>query len=76
MSSIESQLEELRQQIIDLQIHVSHQERTIHQLDEVIQQQHMEIDELKRLQQQLVDRLPQPSETAGFNLQDEKPPHY
>ena len=76
MSTIESKIEELQQQIIDLQIHISHQERTIQQLDEVIQRQHTEIDNIKINQKALIERMQQPSAGEGFSLEEEKPPHY
>lgn len=65
------------QRFVEIETKVAYQEDTIMQLNEVIIQQQQQIDYLKRLSEQLLDRVNSMSaETDVITAQDEKPPHY
>ena len=77
MDNIAQQIEDLQQQLIEMQIHFTHQERTIQALDSVIQEQYKEIELLKQQQKTLKDQLEGLQNSGLPSLtQYEKPPHY
>ena len=74
-NNLPAQLEQLRAELIDLQIQFEYQQRELHQLSDVVREQaaHLEMltTENKRLQHQL-----ELLEPGARSLEDERPPHY
>lgn len=75
MSPLETKVQQLQQDLIELQIQFTHQHQTIRQLDEVIQEQYKEIDALKE-QNQSILKLLESVQSAPTSGSYERPPHY
>ena len=75
MSPLETKIQQLQQDLIELQIQFTHQNQTIRQLDEVIQEQYKEIDALKE-QNQSILKLLESVQSAPISGSYERPPHY
>jgi SlyX protein len=69
-------LEDLETKIIDLQIRYTHQQDTINALDEVIRDQQNEIDQLKRMVNELRHSIEHQGAVETGSIMSEKPPHY
>ncbi|CAG0995612.1 SlyX family protein [Geobacter sp.] len=67
----------MENRITDLEIHVTHLSRTVHELNDVVYRQQQTIDrleaELKGLRQQVLAEAPSP---VGKPEDEEPPPHY
>jgi len=75
MSPLETKVQQLQQDLIELQIQFTHQTQTIRQLDEVIQEQYKEIDVLKQ-QNKSILKLLEAFQSSSLPASYEKPPHY
>ena len=72
-----SQLENVKSELIELQIEYTHQQDHIKILDGVVLELRSEIDRLKKHVEALEEKLnTSQQEATHFNLQEEKPPHY
>ena len=69
-------VEEMREDIVQLQILVTHQEQFIESLNEVVRSQQEQIDQLSKALDQLREMSSMRPEGEVFNLEEEKPPHY
>lgn len=68
---------ELEERIDALEMHVAHQEATLGDLEQMVTRQWTEIDRLRRLVEQLTDRIAQAEDPAGQGGAPEPPPpHY
>jgi len=66
---------DFEERIVDLEIQVTHQSKTIEELSEVISQQWKHIDRLNRQMQGLSDTVLDLEEQIGPPA-NQKPPHY
>ena len=74
MGSEQEQIDEMREDIVQLQILLTHQEQFIESLNEVVRNQQVQIEHLENELTQL--RETKTTEGVSFNLENEKPPHY
>lgn len=73
MTEIEQQLQD---EIIGLQIGLVEQEKQIRDLSSILLKMQKDMTELQRELKQLRAKVVSPVEEGGFNLEEEKPPHY
>ena len=74
--SEQSKTEDLETRLITLETMVAYQEKTISDLDVVIQKQYLLIEQLQQKMIQLQESLKEGALVGEHSLQDEKPPHY
>ncbi len=67
----------LEEQLINIEIKISHHEHTINELNNVIYEQQKQIDKLEQTCKALIERIKTPNgNTPDNNNQHEIPPHY
>jgi len=68
----------LEQRVTELETLLTHLQRTVHELDEVVREQAARLDALERAQARQRDELRELSAAVvePRRLEDEKPPHY
>lgn len=68
---------DIEQKLIDLEMRLAYQDKTISELNQVVWQQQKKIDELgervKTMQEKMAD---DPTHHATFNVDLDRPPHY
>ena len=69
-------LQDLESRLIALETLVAYQDRTISDLDQVIQEQYRLIEGLQRQLALIEEGLKEGALLGDHNLQDDKPPHY
>ncbi len=71
-----SDLEQLEQRVMELEIRSAHQEDTIEQLNQVIFNQQQQIDDLNRHLSHLKSQLNNLQEATAKESEETPPPHY
>ena len=74
--SEQSKIEELEARLITLETMVAYQDKTISDLDVVIQEQYLLIERLQQKVIQVQDSIKEGALVGEHSLQDERPPHY
>jgi len=74
--SEQSKIEELEVRLITLETMVAYQDKTISDLDVVIQEQYLLIERLQQKVIQIQDSIKEGALVGEHSLQDERPPHY
>jgi len=68
---------DIEQKMIDLEMRLAYQDKTVSELNHVVWQQQKKIDELtekvKTMQEKMADS---PDHNATFNIDLDRPPHY
>ena len=71
-----TQLEELEERVTSLEMLVAYQEKTISDLDVVIQEQYALIEQLSATIETVGAKLEEQSLLGQHTLEEERPPHY
>lgn|GEM_PF-70968 len=74
--TVTDELNDIKQQLIDLQSQVAFQEDTLHALNDVVTRQQQQIDNLHELCTSQKSQLDEIASDMGKESQHERPPHY